>query len=134
MFNVQCSTFNVQCRMAAHNELGKWGEDCAADYLQRNGYAIVERDWKSGHRDLDIIAQDEDGTVVFVEVKTRRNRLFGDPEEAVDYRKRHSLQSAINHYVKSHRTSNKVRFDIISIVGMMGSTPEIDHIKDVALY
>ena len=41
--------------MAAHNELGKWGEDTAADYLQRNGYTIVERDWKSGHRDLDII-------------------------------------------------------------------------------
>ena len=77
--------------MAAHNELGKWGEDTAADYLQRNGYTIIERDWKSGHRDLDIIAQDEDGTVVFVEVKTRRNRLFGDPEEAVDYRKLHSL-------------------------------------------
>ena len=44
--------------MAAHNELGKWGEDTAADYLQRNGYTIIERDWKSGHRDLDIIAQD----------------------------------------------------------------------------
>ena len=73
--------------MAAHNELGKWGEDCAVDYLQRKGYTIVERDWKSGHRDIDIIAADEDGTLVFVEVKTRRNRLFGNPEEAVDWRK-----------------------------------------------
>lgn len=119
--------------MAAHNELGKWGEDIAAAYLEKNGYVIIERDWKSGHIDLDIIAR-EGSTLVIVEVKTRRNRLFGNPEEAVDFRKRHSLQSAINHYVKSHRTSNKVRIDIISIVGMMGSTPEIDHIKDVALY
>lgn len=63
--------------MASHNELGKWGEDVAADYLLRQGYTILERDWKSGHRDLDIIALDGD-TVVFVEVKTRRNRLFTD--------------------------------------------------------
>lgn len=118
--------------MAAHNELGKWGEDIATAYLEKNGYEIIERDWKSGHIDLDIIAR-EGTTLVIVEVKTRRNRLFGDPEEAVDYRKRQSLRSAINHYVKSHRTSNKVRFDIISIVGMIGSTPEIDHIKDVTL-
>ena len=118
--------------MAAHNELGKWGEDLAAAYLAKKGYEILERDWKSGHHDLDIIARDED-TLVIIEVKTRRNRLFGDPEEAIDYKKRMSLQSAINHYVKSHRTGRDIRFDIISIVGTLGSTPEIDHIKDVTL-
>ena len=118
--------------MAAHNELGKWGEELAAKYLQDNGYEILERDWKSGHHDLDIVAK-EGHTLVIVEVKTRRNRLFGDPEEAIDYRKRQSIQSAINHYVKSHRINIAVRFDIISIVGMMGTTPEIDHIKDVTL-
>ena len=119
--------------MAAHNELGKWGEDTAADYLQRNGYTIVERDWKSGHRDLDIIAQDEDGTVVFVEVKTRRNRLFGDPEEAVDYRKLHSLQMAINHYIKYRHINGDSRLDIITVVGIVGREPEIEHIKDVSM-
>ena len=119
--------------MAAHNELGKWGEDLATDFLEKKGYEIIERDWKSGHIDLDIIAQ-EGTTLVVVEVKTRRNRLYGDPEEAVDYKKRLSLRSAINHYVKSHRLGRKVRFDIISIVGTVGSTPEIEHIKDVALY
>ena len=72
-------------------------------------------------------------TLVIVEVKTRRNRIFGDPEEAIDYRKRQNLQSAINHYVKSHRFYSQVRFDIISIVGTIGSQPEIDHIIDVAL-
>ena len=84
--------------MAAHNELGKWGEDLAAEYLKEKGYEIIERDWKSGHHDLDIIAK-EGSTLVVVEVKTRRSRFFADPEEAVDYRKRQSLQSAINHYV-----------------------------------
>ena len=118
--------------MAAHNELGKWGEVLAAEFVEKQGYEILERDWKSGHHDLDIIARDED-TLVIIEVKTRRNRLFGDPEEAIDYKKRLSLQSAINHYVKSHRIKIPVRFDVISIVGMIGSTPEIDHIKDVTL-
>lgn len=118
--------------MAAHNELGKWGEALAAEFVEKQGYEILERDWKSGHHDLDIIARDED-TLVIIEVKTRRNRLFGDPEEAIDYKKRLSLQSAINHYVKSHRIKIPVRFDVISIVGMIGSTPEIDHIKDVTL-
>ena len=118
--------------MAAHNELGKWGEALAAEFVEKNGYEIIERDWKSGHHDLDIIAKEGD-TLAIVEVKTRRTRLFGDPEEAVDYRKRQSLQSAINHYVKSHRVKATVRFDIISIVGTIGSTPEIDHIKDVTL-
>ena len=118
--------------MAAHNEWGKWGEDTAAAYLEEKGYQIIERDWKSGHHDLDIVAK-EDSTLVIVEVKTRRSRLFGDPEEAIDYKKRQSLQSAINHYVKSHRANHDVRFDIISIIGMIGSQPEIEHIKDVAL-
>ena len=128
--------------MAAHNELGKWGEALAAEFVEQQGYEILERDWKSGHHDLDIIARDED-TLVIIEVKTRRNRLFGDPEEAIDYKKRLSLQSAINHrlslqsainhYVKLHRIKIPVRFDVISIVGMIGSTPEIDHIKDVTL-
>ena len=120
--------------MAAHNELGKWGEDCAADYLQRMGYTIVARDWKSGHRDIDIIAKDED-TVVCVEVKASRNRAFIEPETAVDYHKRRNLQGAINHYVKYYHVNQDIRFDILTVVGTPdGATPEIDHLKDIPLY
>ena len=118
--------------MAAHNELGKWGEDLAADYLQRKGYTIIERDWKSGRRDLDIVAKNGN-VIVFVEVKTRCNSLYGQPEEAVDYRKLQSLQQAINHYIKFRHISQEVRFDIISIVGTIGAEPDIQHIQDVAL-
>ena len=118
--------------MAAHNDTGKWGEDLAAAYLERKGYTIVERDWKSGRRDIDIIALDND-VVVFVEVKTRKNRLFGEPEEAIDYRKRQNLQQAINHYVKFRNIRQEIRFDIISVVGTIGTEPDIQHIQDVAL-
>ena len=120
--------------MAAHNELGKWGEDCAADYLQCRGYTIVARDWKSGHRDIDIIAMDDE-TIVFVEVKTRRNRVFMEPETAVDYHKRRNLQCAINHYVKYYHVNQDIRFDILTVVGTPdGTAPEIDHLKDIPLY
>lgn len=115
--------------MAAHNELGHWGEDIAAEYLQRKGYTIVERDWRSGHRDIDIIAIDG-RTVVFVEVKTRRNRMFADPEQAVDYRKLHNLRLAANHYIKYRHIDHEIRFDVIVVVGVPGSQPEVEHLAD----
>lgn len=65
--------------MAAHNELGRWGEELAARHLERQGFKILFRDWHCGHRDLDLIAQKEDeDLLVIVEVKTRRNERFGD--------------------------------------------------------
>ena len=115
--------------MAEHNDLGKWGEDLATDYLQRKGYVILERDWKSGHRDLDIIALDGD-VVVFVEVKTRRNRLFGDPVDAVGYQKIRNLQQAANHYVKYCRINRDIRFDIVCVTGNADSEADIEHIED----
>ena len=118
--------------MAAHNDTGKWGEDLAVAYLEKKGYTIVERDWKSGRRDIDIIALDDD-VVVFVEVKTRRNRLYGEPEESVDYHKLQNLQQAISHYVKFKHIRQEIRFDIISIVGTAGTDPDIQHIQDVML-
>ena len=120
--------------MAAHNELGAWGEQLAVDYLQRKGYTIVERDWKSGHRDIDIIATYDD-VVVFVEVKTRRNRVFGEPEDAIDYMKLRNLRAAINHYVKFKRIDNEIRFDVISIIGTPDNgLPEITHLEDIPMY
>ena len=55
--------------MAAHNELGKEGELLAANHLQSEGYVIRHRNWRCGHKELDIVAE-KDGTLVFVEVKT----------------------------------------------------------------
>lgn len=115
--------------MASHNELGRWGEDLAAFYLEQKRYIILERDWKSGHRDIDIIAVDTTTQdLVFVEVKTRSNRQFGEPTDAIDDEKIRNLRLAANHYIKSCRFNNDIRFDIVTIVGSMNSEPEIDHI------
>ena len=118
---------------AEHIQMGIWGEDLSEVYLRSKGYIIIERDWHSDHRDIDIIARQND-TIVFVEVKTRRNADFIAPEQAVDYAKMRNLKFAINHYVKLHKINNPIRFDIITIVGQPDAgEPTINHIEDVNL-
>lgn len=118
--------------MAAHNELGKWGEQKAADYLEGKGYHIVERDWRLNRRDLDIIAVDG-ATMVFVEVKTRRNNVFMEPEQSVDYRKRRSLVIIANAFVKLNHVSMPLRFDIVTVTGTTDDCCEINHIENAFL-
>lgn len=110
--------------MAAHNELGKWGEQVAADYLTGKGWRILHRDWKYMHKDIDLICIDKDSTIVFVEVKTRSTTLLGNPEDAIDLRKKSNLIEAANAFLHQNRLFNaKWRYDSISIVG----TPDIHH-------
>ena len=117
--------------MAEHNDFGKWGEDEAAHFLERKGYVILEKDWRLGKRDLDIIALTEDqSTIVFVEVKSRDNNAFQEPEEAVDVPKMRNLAIAANGYIKLNGISMDVRFDIISVVGKISLLESISHIED----
>ena len=115
--------------MARHNELGKWGEQYAADYLQSIGYDIIERDWRIGHRDIDIIARTGDGTtVVFVEVKTRTSDVVTKPDDAVDIKKIRNIGYAANNYIKTKGIVDEVRFDIISINGNNKENAQLEHI------
>lgn len=113
-----------------HLRMGVWGEELAAAYLREKGYVILARDWHSGHRDIDIVAQDGD-TTVFVEVKTRHDSNIVDPVHSLNAEKMHNLSLAINHYIKHYQIGNPCRFDVILIVGELGSVmPEITHIED----
>lgn len=117
--------------MAAHNELGKWGEELAAQLLHDKGYTIVERDWHSGHRDIDIIARTPDGaTLVFVEVKTRSSDDVTTPFDAVDLKKIRHIASSANHYVKQHNIDDLLRFDIVAIVGTQRNVKSVKHVED----
>ena len=117
--------------MALHNELGALGEHEAAVFLRKKGYTILERDWKFGRKDLDIIALNETGAVlVFVEVKTRRDEDFTHPEDAVDIKKMRSLASCANAYVKANNVPHELRFDIVSVVGTKADNLHIEHIED----
>lgn len=117
--------------MAEHNDLGKWGENEAALYYEDRGYEILERDWKVGKRDIDLIALTEDkDTLVFVEVKTRQNNDLQEPEEAVDVKKMRNLAIAANAYVKLHGLDMDVRFDIISVIGKCSCVESIECFED----
>ena len=115
--------------MAEHNDLGKWGEDVALAYLLDQGYRLLDRNWHQGHRDLDLIMQQDD-TLVIVEVRTRRNNLFMDPEQTVDALKMLSLSKAANAYIRLHRIALNTRFDIVAITGTPSSDFTINHIED----
>ena len=117
--------------MAAHNELGKWGEEMAAEYLQQKGYRIIERAWRSGARDIDIIAQAPDlSTLVFVEVKTRKSEVLMRAADAVNPTKARNIALSANNYVKMCRVDALLRFDIITIVGTNAQNMKLEHIID----
>lgn len=117
--------------MALHNELGKWGEEYAAAYLSQQGYTITERNWRIGHRDIDIIARTPDNTtVVFVEVKTRTNDAITKPEDAVNIKKIRNIGIAANAYVKQTNITDLLRFDVITIIGNNDDNAQLEHIAD----
>lgn len=102
--------------MSRHNELGKKGEDLATLFLQQKGWSILERNWRFHRNEVDIIALDH-GVLVFVEVKSRRNNFFGEPEEAITTAKIQRLVLAADHYIRQKGMNNDARFDVISIIG-----------------
>lgn len=118
--------------MALHNELGRWGEQMAAEYMEQKGWYIRHRDWRSHDTDIDMVCIDEDDTtIVFVEVKTRSNDLHGRPSLAVNHAKRRNIVMAADAYVRQERKENRMlRYDIISIIGTPGNIKEIEHIED----
>lgn len=101
--------------MAYHNELGKIGEQLAVDYLSRNGFVILERNFVYDKAEIDIIAQ-KDEKIIIVEVKTRNSAYFGDPQDFVSKSKVKLLVKAANEYIVSNRIEMEARFDIIAIL------------------
>lgn len=117
--------------MNAHNDLGNRGETIACTHLQKNGYRILERNWRFERAEIDIIAEDTDFLII-VEVKTRSTDFFGVPEEFVDIRKQNLLIRAAEAYIERTGSEMEVRFDIISII-LDPSRPghqRIQHITD----
>jgi putative endonuclease len=114
--------------MAEHNIIGKEGENQAVQYLRTKGYVIRDRNWHYHRNELDIIAETPNELVV-IEVKTRKNEAFGNPEEAVDNRKIRRIITASQHYIQKYKIDKPTRFDIIAILAKENIF-EIKHIKD----
>ena len=113
--------------MAQHNELGKWGEQVAYEYLLMQGYTMVERDTRQGHFEIDIIAT-KGNRIIFIEVETRSD-LKVDPVQSINSRKIGRICAAANSYVKQHKLPHEVQFDIVIVIGNPDSYT-IEHIPD----
>ena len=108
------------------NIFGKKGEIIAANYLKKQGYKILENNYKN--KNEFIIAKDKN-YLVFVEVKTRTSRMLGDPLEAIDEQKQFKIRQVATMYLmKTNQLETSIRFDAIAILG--DNEDEICHIKD----
>ena len=114
--------------MAHHNELGKKGEKLAQEYIKNKGYSIIDINWRFDKDEIDIVAMDGNELVI-VEVKTRSNDFFGNPEDAVDYKKEKFLIRATESYLEENNLDLETRFDIIAIIINKEGT-KINHIYD----
>lgn len=116
-----------------HLKTGIWGERIAAEYLKQQGYKILGKRVRIGTRDeLDLVARDND-CLVFVEVKTRANELFGRPITAIDRKKRHTLSRGAIRYVQRLKNPRiRFRFDVIEVIGAEASQspPDVRHIRN----
>jgi putative endonuclease len=101
--------------MAGHNELGKIGEQLAADYLLSKGYEIIKRNYFYQKAEIDIIAK-LGSQMVCVEVKTRNSDFFGDPQDFVTASKVKLLVKAMDAFITANEISLETRFDIIAVL------------------
>ena len=113
--------------MAKHLILGREGEDIAARYLEEHGYTVLDRNWRSGHKELDLIVTDGN-TLVFVEVKTRTSTEYGDPWTFVDDRKIRRIVNSADAYIRFRQVDMDVRFDIVSI-SIEDGVFKVEHIE-----
>ena len=111
------------------NIFGKKGEIIAKSFLEKKKFKIIETNYKNKIGEIDIIAKDKD-YLVFVEVKTRTSRAFGDPSEAVDDNKQFKIRQVAELYlIEKKLTEKPCRFDVVAILDNNGDA-EIRHIED----
>jgi len=116
--------------MAGAHEFGRTCETLAAESLRDAGWSIVARNYRFGHREIDLIAR-RGCTVAFVEVKARRGAGYGHPLEAITWRKRREISAVARHWIeRSGRPGDVFRFDAIAVTRIGCSTPVIEHVED----
>jgi archaeal holliday junction resolvase (hjc) len=111
-------------------DFGNTGENLATDYLEKQGYTILERNFYCKQGEIDIIAKDKN-EIVFIEVKSRSNKLFGIPSEAVTKQKiKHLFRTARYFLYKNKMINEYIRFDVVEILIKSGKF-NINHIKQI---
>lgn len=116
--------------MAAHNETGKVGEQLAAEWLKKQGYQIIQQNWRYGHREIDLIAT-KNTKLHFFEIKTRRGNSFGYPEDRVDKKKLHLFISAGTEYIRLFPFHKWICYNILAITIKSADDIEYFLLEDV---
>jgi len=115
--------------------LGATGEEIAVDYLISQGYVVFDRNWRSKSGEIDIIASEKFNSqdeLIFIEVKTRSSRDYGDPIEAISATKYLRMyRLALEWLIENSASREAWRLDVISIVISRAQEIEIDHLKRV---
>jgi putative endonuclease len=110
-------------------KIGKTGEDIAIAYLKSKGYKITERNYKCIYGEVDIVANDSGG-IVFVEVKSRRSKVFGSPAEAVNLNKQKKISKIALNYLREKQFQDcRARFDVVAIK-MLPEGDKVELIKN----
>ena len=110
-------------------DFGIVGERVAERWLLRAGWRVVQRRYRSGHRDIDLIVERE-GLVAFVEVKARHGADFGDPVEAVNWRKQRELTRSATSWIQRHGRPGEVyRFDVVGVL-VDGQRVRVRHVAN----
>jgi len=118
--------------MHQHIDLGKKGEELAADWLTDNGFVILQRNWRYGRYEVDIIAS-QANILHIIEVKCRRSSSYGRPEESISRKKfQHVMQGAAGFLVK-YPHQQRIQYDVMAIDIRRGAEPEIVLFEDVYL-
>jgi len=113
----------------AKQALGELGERIAERWLRRHGWSVVNRRFRNGHRDIDLVVE-RDGTVAFVEVKARNGSEFGGPVAAVNWRKQKELTKSAHVWIDRHgRPPDQYRFDVVGVL-VNGDRVRIRHVPD----
>jgi len=116
--------------MAESHDLGRWGEELAAAELTRRGWIVLARNYRLGHREIDLIAR-RGAVVAFVEVKTRAGAGFGHPLDAVTPLKRREIEAVARAWIaRFGRPGDVYRFDAVSIIHAPGEPTRFDHVED----
>jgi len=111
-------------------EKGRRGEDLAVVFLLERGYQILQRNWRMKTGEIDIIAE-QSGTLVFCEVKSRRNLCYGSGAEAVDARKQQRIiRTALLYLQRFHLFNRPCRFDVVEVLMPSPDCPSIHHIPN----
>ena len=118
-------------RPRGHNKpLGDRGEQLAATFLAERGWVILHRNYRIGHREIDLVARCNE-VVAFVEVKTRGGLGYGHPLEAIRWKKRREIQQVAAAWIEVYGTPKYVyRFDAVAILLPVGGAPVIEHVED----